>query len=372
MGVVESGARAASNAASKRSSTVASSRSARGWAVALVLAASAFAPAAHAGGATISDDARAKFNVGVNLLTDPEGPRYEEAYRSFKAAYASSPLYKILGNLGLCAMKLERDDEAIAAYEKYLAAGGKDLARSEVQQITSDLATLKASVAHVSVESDPPGAEVLDVRVPVRGERVLNAYGTMMQPTRLGLHEGTHQVTARLEGFPDQTWDVDVVGGQDLPPHRFVFTKDAPAPTPQAVVGTAAPAPGAAPAPIVATRPVPAGVWVGVVATGAFAVATGVTAVLAMGKHNDYESANDGSNPSNAQSIKSSGQTLNLVSDVCLGGAVVAAGVTAALFLARPTVEATTAQASARTLKSMVVVPDVARSGAGLSLLGSF
>ena len=179
-------------------------------------------------GASISDEARAKFNVGVNLLTDPDGPRYEEAYRAFKAAYALSPSYKILGNLGLCAMKLERDDEAIAAYEKYVAEG-KDLSRAEVQQITSDLATLRSSVAHVVVESDPPGAEIIDVRVPVRGERVLNSYGTVQQATKLGLHEGAHQVTARLEGYPDQTWDVEVAGGQDFPPHKFVFTKEAPA-----------------------------------------------------------------------------------------------------------------------------------------------
>lgn len=336
---------------------------------ALAAAASLAGPSAYAAGpspapagAAISDEARAKFNVGVNLLTDPEGPRYEDAYRSFKAAYALSPSYKILGNLGLCAMKLERDDEAIAAYEKYLAEG-KDLARAEVQQITSDLATLKNSVGHVTIESDPPGAEVLDVRAPVRGERVLNAYGTVAEPTRLGLHEGTHQLTARLAGFPDQTWDVEVVGGQDLPGHKFVFSKEAPPAPPPAV---AAPAPPA-PAPMTTARPVPMGVWIGAAATGVLAVATGVSAVLAMGKHSDFEAANDGSNPQSAQSIKSSGQTMNVVSDVCLGGAVVAAGVTAALYFTRPSVEAPSA-AKAR----VVVVPDVARSSAGLSLLGRF
>src|SRR4051812_18719060 len=74
----------------------------------------------------ITPEARARFSAGVNLLKDPEAPRYEEAYREFKAAYAASPSYKILGNLGLCAMKLERDEEAIDAYERYLKEG-KDL-----------------------------------------------------------------------------------------------------------------------------------------------------------------------------------------------------------------------------------------------------
>ncbi len=313
--------------------------------------------------ASISDEARAKFNVGVNLLTDPDGPRYEEAYRAFKAAYAMSPSYKILGNLGLCAMKLERDDEAIAAYEKYVAEG-KDLTRVEVQQITSDLATLKSSVAHVTVESDPVGAEIIDVRVPVRGERVLNSYGTVQQATKLGLHEGTHQVTARLDGYPDQTWDVEVAGGQDLPPHKFVFTKEA-LPTSN-MFAPSAPT-------VVISRPVPARVWVGVVATGALGIAAGVTGVLAIAKRSDFDNVNDGTNTGKAQSIKDSGQTLNLVNTICLGGAVVAAGVTAALYFTRPTIETTGSAQSASAKKArVVVVPDVARSGAGLNLLGSF
>ena len=65
----------------------------------------------------ISDEARAHFTTGVNLLQDPDGARYEEAYREFKEAYAESPSWKILGNLGICAMKLERDSEAISAFD---------------------------------------------------------------------------------------------------------------------------------------------------------------------------------------------------------------------------------------------------------------
>ncbi len=66
----------------------------------------------------ISERARGHFTAGVNLLQDPDGARYEEAYREFKAAYAESPSWKILGNLGLASMKLERDGEAIEAYQK--------------------------------------------------------------------------------------------------------------------------------------------------------------------------------------------------------------------------------------------------------------
>src|SRR5579871_4921957 len=77
------------------------------------------AQAAHADDVAISPEARNHFAAGVALLQDPKAPRYEEAYREFKAAYAASPSSKILGNLGLCAMKIERDEEAISAYETY-------------------------------------------------------------------------------------------------------------------------------------------------------------------------------------------------------------------------------------------------------------
>ena len=367
-------------AAGARASTSSRTRVSRGWSVAGVLALALLGPAsvAHAAGssappagaapasAAISDEARQKFNVGVNLLTDPEGPRYEEAYRAFKAAYAASPSYKILGNLGLCAMKLERDDEAIAAYEKYLADGSKDLSRSEVKQITDDLATLKAAVAHVMVESDPPGAEIFDARIPVRGERVLNDYGVVSQPTKLGLHQGTHQLTARLSGYPDQTWDVEIVGGQDPPPHKFVFTKEAPPPpVAQAVVPVA---PSAAPPPPVTGRPVPTGVWVGVGVTGALAAATVVTSVLAMTNHNDFENARTAGDTARENSLKDSGQTKNIIADACLGGAAVALVVTGVFYFTRPTVSMETGRAK----NTLVIAPEVGRSSAGLGMQGSF
>ena len=89
----------------------------------VVTLAMASLPTAAFADVQITEEARQHFKAGVNLLNDPDGPRYEEAYREFKAAYAASASYKILGNLGLCAMKLERDGEAIDAYEKYLAEG---------------------------------------------------------------------------------------------------------------------------------------------------------------------------------------------------------------------------------------------------------
>src|SRR5678815_573648 len=112
----------------------------------------------------INQEARAHFNAGVNLLQDPDGARYEEAYSEFKAAYRASPSWKILGNLGIGAMKLERDGEAIEAFKRYLREGGADVEDEERAQFERDISTLEAGVVRLTVDSDPPGAIVEDQR----------------------------------------------------------------------------------------------------------------------------------------------------------------------------------------------------------------
>ncbi|MGC4068579.1 MAG: hypothetical protein QM784_28800 [Polyangiaceae bacterium] len=78
------------------------------------------------GNVAITAKAREHFKAGVAYIDDPSGPKYEEAYREFKRAYAESPTYKILTNIGLCALNLERDGEAIEAYEGFLAQAKTD------------------------------------------------------------------------------------------------------------------------------------------------------------------------------------------------------------------------------------------------------
>jgi hypothetical protein len=182
----------------------------------------AFAPEAQAADVPINDEARAHFNAGVNLLQDPDGPRYEEAYREFKAAYAAAPSWKILGNLGLAAMKLERDGEAIDAFEKYLAEGGAQLDPEERAQVERDLATLETGVVRLTVSSDPPGARLLDERFPATGNPIHNSYGPLDSSTVIGLRPGRHRITARLAGRKDVTWEVEL-SPKEHQSHVFEF-----------------------------------------------------------------------------------------------------------------------------------------------------
>lgn len=323
----------------------------------------AVAGSAVAADAPISEKARQHFRAGVNFLRDPDGARYEEAYNEFKAAYADSPSWKILGNLGICAMKLERDGEAIDAFSTYLLEGGAEIDAGERAQFERDLATLKAGVVRLNITAEPPGVMLTDVRIAATG-RITNAYGPVTGELGIGVRAGRHEITARLPGYKDAAWVFDAASGSTHA-HAFKLEKEA----------TAAPGPGPAPGPgaspgggdrgVVMERPVPAAVWIGVAATGLFAVGAGVTGVMAMGKRSEFQDSNDGSDPTRAEELKSSGQTLNLVADILFGGAVVAGGVTAVLYFGRPEVPRA-ADAGLR------FSPVVGRHGAGLGLSGQF
>ncbi len=237
----------------------------------------------------ISEAAKQHFVAGVNLLRDPEGARYEEAYREFKTAYAATPSYKILGNIGLCAMKLERDGEAIDAYSKYLEQAA-DLTAAEKKQIVTDLSTLKSGVVRAVVTVSVEGAMLTDVRVTSKGERITNQYGPVTGTLDLGMRPGHHLVTAKASGVDDQTWEFDVSpGGKEA--HTFTMKSAssgvAPSVTPVAPPPTTAAVPPPPPpvsAPTEKVRPTPTGVYVGYGVTGVLVVGGAVTGVLALGK----------------------------------------------------------------------------------------
>jgi hypothetical protein len=291
----------------------------------------------------ITEEARAHFSAGVNLLQDPDGARYEEAYREFKAAYRASPSWKILGNLGISAYRLERDGEALAAFEKYLQEGKKEIDASERAQFERDAQTLRAGIVRLSLSSDPPGATVTDERVPQSGASVRNSYAALDAPTEIGVRAGHHRLVASSPGRPDSVWEVDLEPGQKVD-HVFTFA---------APVESVAQQPAAPAAPI--AQPMGTGVkadtgsggdplrtW-SYVALGVGVVGLGAGTVFALGAKNNYDDANRlcpsfpcALTPRQARervNYESDGDSKRRLSVVgfALGGAGVATGVT--LFL---------------------------------------
>jgi hypothetical protein len=236
----------------------------------------------------ISAEARAHFSAGVNLLQDPDGARYEEAYREFKEAYAKSPSWKILGNLGICAMKLERDSEAIDAIKKYLAEGGKHIDAAERAQFQRDLATLESGVALLVLQSDPPGATIEDERRPVSGQAVRNSY-IAHGPLQIGVRSGRHRFTAKLPGRVDAVWEVELSPRQQVS-HTFTL------PEPVAAAPVAAPSAAPPPPPTVPADNAKSsnGMRIGAyVALGVGVVGLGMGTIFGVSARSQYSDAND-------------------------------------------------------------------------------
>lgn len=280
----------------------------------------AMPPAAKTTPTGTSDEAKSHFAAGVQLLQDPEGEKVEEAYREFRTAYDLSSSPKILGNMGFCAMRLERDGEAIEAYTRYLREV-PDIDADERAQIVRDLQTLTIGIARFTIEVDKPGVRIVDVRIPVRGERVTNTYGPITNgKLEIGVRPGHHVVTAKLTDHEDATWEIDA----------FAATRDRNAFTMKPRV-VATPGDGG--------RSTSVGPFVLMGLGGAMVVGGAITGMLALGKTNDIADKCPGDVcPVNydLDGARSSAKTFVRITDVLLiGGGVVAAGGLTWFFLDR-------------------------------------
>ena len=258
-------------------------------------------------------EARKQFQAGVNLLDDPDGAKYEEAYSAFRKAYELSQSPKVLGNVGFCAMHLERDGEAIDAYTKYLSET-LDVSERERAQIQKDLATLTSTVARVRVIVKRPGARyvLIDTRVQTRGPSVENSYSFDGNETTIRIRPGRHTIKVRADGEESLPVEAALEPAAQVS-HEIRF----------------APPKTAEPGPILVRQsPSVAGpVLLGV--TGLLAIGAGtVTGLLARSKTNDIQARcpNDVCPPEyNLEAARGSAKTLGTIADTTLigGGALV-------------------------------------------------
>lgn len=260
------------------------------WGV-LAAMAIAFAPTVAQADEEISEEARAHFRAGVAFLKDPDGERPEEAYAEFKVAYQLSKSPKVLGNLGICAMKLERDGEAIEAFTKYVMEVS-DIDESERRQVNQDIATLKASSVKVTIKVDKPRASLLDTRTPFRGGPIRNSYGPVDDTIEIVVRAGHHRIHGRAGSY-EADWEFDAVPSSPLT-HELRLTAPQQAAPPVAVVP---PASSSAPPPVSRDAPPPSGppsktVPIAVTAVGgALLVAGTITGLAALRRVNQLEDA---------------------------------------------------------------------------------
>lgn len=316
------------------------------------------AHATSAGAQEITKEAREHFNAGVAFVDDPDGARYEEAYREFKAAYAISPSWKILGNLGLVALKLERDGEAIAAYTQYLEQGGAQIDSAERRQVERDLQILKNGLVPLTLSSMPPGATIRDERFPDAGASVVNRYVLGEGEVTLGIHPGRHRFVAHLDGYREAGWTLEAVSGT---PASYSFQLEK---IEEQTQRPLLPPPIVTPPPE-RVRPIPVSVYI--VGGVSVALAGGglVTGLMAKSKHDEFDKNNkDETTADVAEPLRKDGQRLNIIADSLFAGAIVGAGVTVALYLTRPTIE--------RDHAKLQLLPVLGPRVGGAALHGSF
>ena len=189
-------------------------------------AAVSVAPSAHAS----QEAAKRYFQNGVDLITAAQ-PNYQDAYYQFQLAYQeSNSSWKVLGNLGLCALKLERDQEAAAYYEQYLQKGGSEIAPEERQAIEQDMLLLKGNLATVRITSPVQDLKVVDRRA--GSSAPAQSYSLQGGTLELQLRAGNHTLTA-VNGDKKLTWDV-VLEPKAVSAHVFDFDQAVPAGAPAA------------------------------------------------------------------------------------------------------------------------------------------
>lgn len=168
---------------------------------------------------TVPPQARAHFRAGVAHLQSLEPERSAQAYREFKAAYAEFPSWKILGNLGVAAHRLERYGEAIDAFEEYLKKGGTEVDAKEAEQVRRDLQQIRAEQATVTVEAPKSPFWILDTRTAEPGP-VVNQYGPFEGRSELHVRAGDHHLRFDGDGDAVPAWTVHLLPG-DASVHIF-------------------------------------------------------------------------------------------------------------------------------------------------------
>ena len=153
--------------------------------VLLVLGLARFATADEA-----RDAAAAHYTRGIELARHGG---YEAALQEFNAAYAISPQFSVLYNLGQAQMALEHPTEAIDLFARYLSEGKERIPDARRQKVVELMASLSSRLATLSITTDRPSAHI-----DVDGRDV--GATPLAQPVRVDA--GTHTILAKVEGIP--------------------------------------------------------------------------------------------------------------------------------------------------------------------------
>ena len=259
--------------------------------------------APQAARAGVKEEARKHYDRAVELVDDGQ---LEGAIVEFQRSYDLTHYFAVLYNIGQVFVSLARPVEAVDAYERYLADGGKKVPAARRSEVEQEIARQKARIATVEVRGLPAGATVrLD------GNEI--GRSPMPGPVRVGV--GKHTIAASADGY-DPAETAVTVAGEDQKVIELRLTKhavDAPSLPPPARVASAEPG-----APAVASRTIyyvpvaqPTRPMSNIRLLGILSGVAGLAGIGAGGvcwwvakTRNDESNANRMSNPANADTLR--------------------------------------------------------------------
>lgn len=292
------------------------------WALAVALFAAAspsFADepaAAPAPAASAEEEAREHHRRGLELFDEGD---LKLALVEFERAYALHSTYKLLFNIGQVYFQLNAYAKARTTLERYLREGGDQLPAQRREAVERDLATLKTRTATLTIHVNVPGAEVAIDDVPL-GKAPLD---------KQLVDAGPRRVVVSAPGRTSRVENLALAGGDDRTLEVTLLET-----RPQVVIAPAARETRESSVRI--DGPALAG-WIttGVLALGA--LGTGIAAEKASSTYDDKLQRPVGGSIESAQSDldrqRGLVQGLALTTDILIGGALVAGGVSTYLTL---------------------------------------
>ncbi len=272
-----------------------------------------------------TDEARSHFTRAVELFKEGD---FRAALIEFQRAYDAAPNYKVLYNLGQTNLELQDYAGALKAFRGYLDGGTREIPAARRTQVEADLKRLESRVARLEIAVNVEGADVTVDDLSV---------GKSPLASPVLVSAGRRRVAATKAGLSSASRTIDVAGG-DKPKVTLELVESQTAP--QIVVQTN-PNDGATvtqqpPPPAITVRTasgpsVP--FYIALVATGSFAVASGIFGGVALGAKSTLDSrvAQVGVTSSQVDSARSDVKTFALMTDVFGGIAIVAAITTVVL-----------------------------------------
>ncbi len=324
----------------------------RGWLFAVALGAGvamSSVPNAYAAGAQTQQRAslaEAKKHYGEGEKKFKAGD-YAGALADFQAADAIKSTPQSQRYIGLCQDNLGHYADAVAAYDKFLAAVPAKM-KKEGEELTARVAAIKAMPARIHVETTPPGASILADGKPM---------GTT--PTDVELAPGKHIVHIELAGYLPIDKDVDVTYGAKEEMKSDLVAKPVEKPQQVAVAPTGPVEQPKAIEPVPekkeAHSKIPAFITGGL-AIVAVGIGTGF-GIAALDKKSQYDKTP-------TSDLADTGENFALVADMAFGVAITLGVTSAVLFLTKDDDSAPAKTASAHKVK-IIPTPFITPNGGG-------